>query len=429
MSEHGNSTITAWQNRDRLLAVAVGLLLCALYLATANYGPAQVNDTRAATVGAWSLGTEGTAALPESWPASANYWGVEGPDGRVFVNRFPGVAYWAAPAYAVVAVVDDRDAPAHPFLVSVRPAVVTAATTSATAGALVFVLLRRLTGRGAAVAATLVFSLGTSVWSVAADAMWPHGPALLALTVMLLGWRGRRPLPLLVGAAVAVLVRPHLAVVPIVLAVFCWRRDRQVDAGWMVLGTLLGLTLLTAYSFWAFGVPLPVAGYDVGGHLGGLASHTPWQTVRALALAFVSASHGLLPATPVLVVAVPALLLSWSALPGWTRASAFAGLVYLLVQVRALGHLGGADFFAYRISLEPLLLALPALVLATQRRVAARRERQAVVAVLGLAAIAIHAYGAVVGGVSDETRREWAQIDATVRDEFSDLELGEADLR
>jgi hypothetical protein len=146
--------------------------------------------------------------------------------------------------------------------------------------------------------------------------------------------------------------------------------------------------------------------------------------------------------------------------PSWTWWSVLAGAVYLVVQVRAVGHAGGADFFAYRISLEPLVLAAPLLMAATARIVelsvgsadrppggsATRRtasgpvgpsragrgrargnrsrlaERSLVVtsSLLAVVSVGVHAFGATARSVSPELQDEWIQIDEQVRSEFGD---------
>lgn len=334
----------------------------------------------------------------------------------MLVNRFPSVAYWASPAYAAANLVGDEPPPAHPFLVSPVPAATTAALTAAGVAIVLFVLLRGATSRPVALAGTLTVATGTSLWSVGAHAMWPHAPAMLALTGMLLAWRRSHPALAAACATVAILVRPHLIVAVLALALFAWRRERTHDGLALAGGALVGVVVLSVYTAWAFGTALPTAGYDAPGHLGGLLHHTPWQTMRELGLALTSPSRGLLVRSPVLVPALVALAVSWRRLPPWTLASATAGLLYLLVQIRAVGHAGGTDFFAYRISLEPLILAAPALVIAIAE--AARRRRWQLTAIGALAAIsiAIHGYGAAVGGISDDTSRAWHDLHATAYD-------------
>lgn len=411
------------------MAAVLGLAL--VLIATSNPGPAQVNDTRAAAYASWSLGTQGSTALPEPWPASRNYWGVETPDGRVHVNRFPGVAYWAAPAYAVTDLVGRRPAPAHPFLIDLRPAAWTAAITVALAGLVAFVLLRRQVPSGVAGAAAAVLILGSGLWSVAADALWPHGPAALLLLLTLWGWRTDRWAVVAVAAAGVVTVRPHLVVALAVLAAWSlWREpDRRAAVAACLGGAATGLLLLSTYTWTTFGRFAPTAGYDAGAHLVGIVDRPPWRTVLDLGAALGGHPRGLLSFTPVAAVALVAVVLERRRLPPWTVASACAGLVYLVVQVRAVGPLGGRDFFGPRTSLETLVLAAPLLTVAAYQL--ARRSRAAVVILVAAAVISvgIHAFGAVARSVSPAQVVRWETIDATVTRDFGDLQLGDVDLR
>lgn len=408
------------------------VLASALLLAwTSNPGPAQVNDTRAAAYASWSLGTRGSAALPEPWPASRNYWGVETPDGRVHVNRFPGVAFWAAPTYALVDLATDRPPPAHPFLIDLRPAAWTAAVTVAAAGLVGYVLLRRLVPRGAAATAALLAVFGSGLWSLAADALWPHGPAALLLLTALWGWRRRLP-PVVAGAAVgAVLVRPHLIVALVVIAGWIlWReRDRRAVAVAALGGGAAGLLLLSAYTWATFGRFVPTAGYDVGAHLGGLVSRSPWRTVLDLGAALGGWPRGLLLFTPLAAVALVAVVVERRSVPPWTVAAALAGLAYLIVQVRAVGPLGGNDFFGPRTSLETLVLAIPLLTVAAYRVAVRSRLALMAIAVAAGVSVGLHAFGAVARSVSPSEVERWETIDATVEREFGDLRLGDVDLR
>jgi hypothetical protein len=403
------------RHADALTALVIALVIGVLYLATASDGPAQVNDTRAATVASWTLGTTGSVHLPGDWPASRNYWGVETDDGRVVVGRFPGIAYWAAPAYALVALAGDEE-PEHPLLVDPRPAAVTAAATAALVAGVLFLLLRTELARGPAVLATVVAAAGTALWSVASDALWPHAPAMLGLAVMLLAWRRDRVVVAAFGAGLAVLIRPHVVVAVLLVAGYAWWRDQRRAGTALAIGGLGGLAALSLYSAVVFGTWLPVAGYDAAAHLDGLALHTPWQTLREFGLAFVWPSRGMLASSPVLLPAIVAAVLTWRRLPGWTRACAVAAAVLLVVQVRAVGHRGGADLATYRVSLEALVLAAPALVLATVEVLRDHRWVRPVVAVLAAASIGLHAHAAVVGGIDGERVRTWERIDAQLRE-------------
>jgi hypothetical protein len=450
---------TRWSRREIAATIVAFVVACLLLGLTSNPGPAQINDTRAAAYASWSLGTTGSPALPEVWPASRNYWGAEGRDGRVYVNRFPGVAYWAAPAYAVVAVVSDAPAPAHPFLIDLRPAGWTAALTVALAGLVAYALLRRLVPRVAAGVAAGLLVFGTGLWPVAADALWPHGPSALLLLVVLWGWRrGSWPAGGL-GAAGVVLVRPHLVVALAVLAGWIvWRERERWGVGVaLVAGAGTGLLALSAYTSAVFGRFAPTAGYDAQAHLVGVVDRSPWRTLLDLGLALGGLPRGLLLFTPVAAVALVAAVLALvmerrgvpgrgvpgrtgdgrgasaptaegSGIPGWTVAAAVAGFAYLVIQVRAVGPLGGRDFFGPRTSLETLVLAVPLLTVAASRVAARSRVFLGVLGVAAVVSVGLNAYGAIARSIAPAQVARWEAIDETVRRDFGDLELGEVDL-
>ena len=419
--------VAAWSRADRLVAVLLGTLLAGLFLATADRGPAQVNDTRAVAVASWSLATTGSASLPESWPASGNYWGTTGRDGQVFVNRFPGVAYIATPAYLLDRAITGGDRPAHPLLVDPAPARHTAALLAAAAGAAFFVLFRQVVARRVALAGAAAVALGTSLWSVAASAPWPHAPAMLAIATCLWGWRTSRPVLAAVCGALAVTVRPHVAVALLLLASFAWRREGWRPATALAGGGTVGLLATSAYSAWAFGTWLPVAGYDAAAHLGGLASRSPGWTFAELWAAFVAPERGLLIASPWVAFALIALIWRWRHIPTWTQVAALTGLAVLVVQVRVAGHAGGDQLASYRVSLEALAFAAPALIAAaaTMRRT---RLHLALAAVGVAASVGLHATAATAGGIEATTTARWEQLDANLHDRFGHLDLGEVDL-
>jgi hypothetical protein len=401
---------------------------------TANTGPAQINDTRAAAYASWSIGTTGTPELPDDWPASRNYWGVETDDGRVYVNRFPGVAYWATPAYAVAAAVSDEPLPSHPFLIDLRPAAWTAAITVVLAGVVAFALLRHLVGVRAAGLAAGVLVLGTGLWPVAADALWPHGPGALLLLLVLWGWRRGGAVGVAMAASAssgAVLVRPHLVVALVVVGAWVlWREPARRGVGAAVLaGGAAGLLALSVYTWALFGRFAPTAGYDAPAHLAGVVDRGPWRTVVDLGQALGGPPRGLLLFSPVLVVALVAVVLERRALPAWTVVSALAGLLYLVVQVRAVGPLGGRDFFGPRTALEPLVLAVPLLAVASSRLAARSRVGLAALAVGALVSVGINGYGAVFRSIAPHQVERWEAIDESVRRDFGHLELGDVDLR
>ena len=421
------SSTAPWSRADHLVAILLATLLAGLFLATTDRGPAQVNDTRAVAVASWSVATTGSVALPEGWPASRNYWGVEGRDGQVYVNRLPGVAYIATPAYLLDRAVTGGDRPAHPLLVDPGPARRTAALLAAAAAAALYALLRQVADRKIALLGAATIALGTSLWSVAASAPWPHAPAMLAIATCLWGWRTNRPVVAAVCGALAVTVRPHIAVALVLLAVFAWRREGWRPATALAGGGTAGLLAVGAYSAWAFGTWLPIAGYNATAHLGALVSRSPWWTLTELWAALVAPERGLLLASPWVAVSLIALILRWRHLPAWTRTAALAGVAVLIVQLRVAGHAGGDQLASYRVSLEALTFAAPALLAAAST---ARRTRLYTTLVAAAIAISVvvHTSAALNGGIDTTTTARWEQLDTDLRDRFGHLDLGEADL-
>lgn len=381
--------------RTRVVAIALFWLLAVVYSATASYDSVQVNDTRAASVASWALATTGGPALPEHWAAHHAYWGVETDSGQVLVNRFPAVAYWATPMYAISRAIGGP-VPTHPLEVPVWPAALTAALTSAAAGAVLFRLLRLNMSETQAAWSTLVAAFGTSLWSVAADAMWPHGPVALSLTLCVYGARTNRMVLAGGSAAVAVTARPSAITAVAIMAVGIFALERRARPAVLVgAGGLFGLALVSTYSYKYFNQPLPTAGYDAGAHLAGMWRHSPWQTLRDSFFALLSIERGVLISSPVVGLAGLGLVKFRREVPVWSVVTAVAGCVMLLVHIRLIGYRGGEGFFSYRLPIEALILATPALSVGLLSLWAsARRWRWAIVGACVLSVVA-HAAGAL----------------------------------
>lgn len=195
-----------------------------------------------------------------------------------------------------------------------------------------------------------------------------------------------------------------------------------------VTGAAVGLAAVAGYSAAVFDTWFPGAGYDVPGHLGGLVEHDLGQTVRAVVGVLVG-DRGVLRFSPVVAIAAVAAIRHRRDLHPWAIAAALGGLAYLLVQVRAVGPLGGSGFFGPRVTTEPVVLAVPALV--TGAVLAARTSRgwRAALVVAVAVSVTVNAVGAIRGGGDVAQRERWQQVDRSVRDAYGDLRLGEVDLR
>jgi hypothetical protein len=183
------------------------------------------------------------------------------PDGRVVPQRTPGSVFATVPVILPFALT--REHPPTPGTMHALGKAA-AAIHVAAAGAVFFLLCRRL-APSAAWPATVLFALGSCLFSVAAQASWVHGPATFYLTAALYlvvrsavgGWW----LPLVAGGCLgmAVLNRPPTALFAVATGLaLIVRRD------WRVIPVTLGGLGPVAYMLWLnwshFGSPL-VGGY------------------------------------------------------------------------------------------------------------------------------------------------------------------------
>ena len=386
------------RRRDGRALVLLFLFVWVLFLATASYTVDQVNDSRETALAAWSLGTRGTLALPEDWQQwpDALRWDVEGVDGHTYTNRFPGSILWGAPFYAVGEVVSPTHPVPHPWLGPFAPAGVAAATVTALAVGVCFAVYRRLAERRLALAAALTVGLGTGLWSVAADALWTHGPAALTLALGMLALSSRRYAGTGAAFGVAILVRPQLAVVPAVTGLWHGWRERSLRPV-VTVGVIsaLGLAAMSLYSQALFGTWLPVAGYSEG-RVTAVVTTGGAEFSERLLHAFINPARGVFIYTPLLLILLPGVVRGYRAAPAWVRSAALAGVVYFIVQFRANTWHGGRDFFGNRLALETLVLISPLMLVTFRRVLSGTRFGRRLVTAVAVGSIGLHALGATV---------------------------------
>jgi hypothetical protein len=155
--------------RARIDSYPVGLssallfvLLVPLYVATATMDGMQSSDPLSAAIPAWQYAVHGSFNLDAF--ADLPLWWVDGPD-HLVSNRAPGVIFFAIPFYWLL--------PTNPVSPNVAPAMIAAVIATAGAVTILHVLFRRFVRPSTALAAALLAALGTSTWSVSADALWP----------------------------------------------------------------------------------------------------------------------------------------------------------------------------------------------------------------------------------------------------------------
>ena len=333
---------------DWFLACILGAGLFCLYLATGNLSPAegQVTDVTAAALPAWQLAQHGSTDL-SAWRHLA--WVVH-INGHWVSNRFPGTVLWAVPFYWLLGT---------PGRVTLYPAAVAAATASAIAMAVVFLVLREFCSRRVSVVASLLLALGTATWTVSADTLWTHGPDQLALSVAALGLARRRYALTALGCVAAILIRPHTVVIAAIIVAWLVLGKRQYRNGLLVAaGAAVGGLLMIAYNAHTFGGSHLIS----GGYIVDAGGHGPERVTLKLLGALVSPARGILILSPFLLFLIPGLRRAWRESEAWVRVAAVAGVLYGLTQVYLMEQLGGDGFYGNRVLIEPLTLCTPLLV-------------------------------------------------------------------
>jgi hypothetical protein len=374
-----------------------------LFLATANFAARQINDAASALTSAWSLGQHGT--LDMSLSPAPKPWSVHVGD-HLYSDRLPGVIAWAAPFYALLG---------RPAAPTMFPTGVAVATAAALIVALSYILFRRLVGPRTALGGTIVLALGTSTWSVSADALFPHGPDQVWLLAFMIALSSRRWWLAGCAGAALIVTRPTAAVAVAVAALWCSIRGRRAAPALRIgIVSSLGLGFLLIYtrvlfSHWA----LYAGSYDsieknVLGKGGTYSPTDPFELVTNVAGFVVSPTRGLLVLSPFLLMLIPGLRRAWQSAPAWVQAGALAAVCYTLIQLWSNNFGGGSDFYGYRYALEPLTLASPLLLLSWQKWTSLTALRRRMFAALAVFSIFGYAAGAVTTeNVDTSFNRAW----------------------
>jgi hypothetical protein len=378
---------------DKWLWVAVFVPTLMIYLATLRVnGGDMITDVVSVTGSAWQLAHHGTPRIPVGTPVW-DAWLIPSGSGHVISNREPGLIGLAALFYVIFHSASIMD---------VAPASLAAALVTAAAVATLTVLVRQFVSARAALITALVVGLGTTTWAVSGTSLFPHGPdeLYLALAILALS-RGRYELSGL-ALALAVLTRPTLAVVALVFGVWHSWVQRSVRPALSIgLTSAAGLAGLLVYSheFWGGGLQSQYTATDEGGNYTGRFSSVGPQAwgdfFGNIVGTLISPGRGILIGSPFLIVLALGLRRAWQVAPMWVRSSAVAGLVYIVIQLKASRFQGGDPFWSYRYPIEMLTLLAPLLVLAWREYVSRTSRRRAWFAALVAISITMQAVGAV----------------------------------
>lgn len=342
----------------RLVPLVLFCALACLYALTTNPDPSP--DARTAEFAARHIAMTGDPVPDISdFPLLDDNiiretWIVQTADGREAVGRAPGVIAAVVPAYAL----------ARPTTVSPVPGAITAALLTAAAVTLFFLLLRGRSGTPRALVAAILLGVATPVWSVSADAIWPH--TLTTLGIVGTAWAADRGRWWVVGLFGGVLLwgRLHAALICAVVGLgLAWSRRRPWIAWRVGLASGAALALVSVWTRWMYGSWDPTSGYRVTDFTGAAAGYA-LDPLNHLGL-LVSADRGLLWWCPLLLVLGPTAWRHRHDLPDWSRWLASGGTAYVVSQAALNRFSGGDHFYGYRTSLELVVCLAPALALAT----------------------------------------------------------------
>lgn len=318
---------------------------------------------------------------------------IQTSNGHTAFGRFPGVIVAALPAYALAG-------SAH---MTSTPGSLTAAFLCAMALSLMFSALRAHLGTRTAMVAAVTFGFATPMWSVAANAMWPHTITLVGIAGMAWAANSRRWWWVGVFGGITLWGRLHAAVIVAVLGVaLSWRRR---DLSILVrIGVASGLLLvgMCAWVRWMYGTWNPLGAYGSSG-----VSETAtqyWLDLPNQLGMWIAPDRGILVWTPVILLLAPAVVRSWRGLPDWSRSLLWGGLAYTVLECALNTFTGGDIFYGYRYGLEMLGCATPVLALSSPAM--GRVARRVIGPLLGLQFLAI-ALGSVNDGVGLPQEDVW----------------------
>lgn len=399
---------------SRAIFAAVFLSLVAIYSLTAQWSHPYHIDPLTNAITGWYLGNEGTVVADQHLAFIAKgqrgnaAWFVEASDGPV--SQYPpgaavvaGIFYAMFPTDMEVMTVQGSNRPDLPPLEvpmpPLWPATLSAVIVTAAAAAVLALTFYGLSASvPTSIVAGLLLGLATGAWAVAARMSWTHGPAMLALALGALalqrqrwGWAGA-------AFGLAILCRPHLAIIAAVVGIGLSITRRSASPAIRVgLASTCGLILLLAYNRAVWGVISISGGYGDDFSDRFASSDFSWF-LRNVWGALVDRQHGLLTWAPFLLVLGAGAAVARRRLPDWTVLSAVGGLLYLLIQLKANRFSGGDGHFGYRYPLEATVAAAPLLFLGYWHWARERRTARLALEV-GLAVALLGQVLGAVGGI------------------------------
>lgn len=394
--------------RARLFLIIAGPLFL-LYFAMPTLWGIRSIDPYTNVLTAHSMATEQSVYLDEYEELTHEdfrgrlAWVIWGED-RPVSQYPPGAPAHALPAYALLPYEthnqtffrseEDPGPPVELEVPPLWPGDLTAALVTAIAIGMLGLTFSLLAPGSLAVPAAYVAGLGTSVWSVASQELWQHGPAMMWISIAGYALARARSSGAGCAFAAAVVVRPLTGVIAVAPAVLAAFRRRWSAAVPLVAGVAVGAGVVLLYNQAVFGEPSISGGYG-SGRTSGLSRTNPAWYLGNIAWGLLHPRYGLLLWSPFLVFLFAGVGTAWKHAPDWVRGPAVGGLGYLAMNWLMNRSSGGALYLFYRYPLEPLVAAAPLLLLSYVYWVRPRPRVRKLAHVGIVAGIAVHALAAL----------------------------------
>jgi hypothetical protein len=357
----------------RLVIVFVGALI--VYALTFSFRP--TTDTQLNSLQTRQLALHGNVDLASYHPVAGFYVAH---DNHTYSIYGTGISIFSLPLYALLV----RASVGEPALQGI-----VACSASALAFVLMLFLLLRVVPRSIAIAGSIVFGFGTTIWTTASTALWQSGPVVALETLGLLGLFSDGPWgPVLAGfsfGAAAFIRLPIAAIAGLFLLYYLTQNRRRCIQ--YVAGLLPFLVGRLIENGWLWG-GLTHTGYsfEAGTFMFSNFKSGLWGELF-------SWRRGLLVYSPIVLVAAVGLILFLLRFRSEKdRRPFFLALATLLVLAINAAHSvwwGGERQFGYRYLID----AVPFLVVVGALQVERWRSARAFATLLGLMSIIFMAAG------------------------------------
>lgn len=387
--------------RTRFVTPGLSVALFAFLLAVFAASPVITStDSRWVIHTAMSFAKGRGGDLTEYLPivAKQEFYSIEYPDGRPR-TRYPiGTSLIVMPAVVVIGWLRPQWAEGLPYGVPVRTEQFIASIVGAAAGVVFYwVILSQFQSQAIALASAAIFSLSTSIWSTATRALWQHGPLVLMLVIaMLLLVRARKRQELIqyvaLPLAMAYLIRPIAIVSIAVLSTYVLIFYRAWFVRYICWAMLVAIPWI-AYNFTIYHEPVPP--YY---HREAFSVFT--RFVEGLLGNLVSPSRGLFVFSPVLLFALSGFVLALRDREQRPLNFAYGAIIVgNTIIIGAASRWWGGHAFGPRFMTDiiPFLVYFTAFNFRMPETFRPRTQIavSAVIAMLALVSLTIHAQGAL----------------------------------